>query len=62
MGDTETKKAWHCPDPTCRYIGTPSIHLLNFAPGRHEWSKAQVLDSLTPKKSYPRNWEGSEGP
>lgn len=55
-----TQSLWSCPDPSCKYKGTPAIHVLNLPKG-HAWSAAQVVDTLNPKKRYPFNWAGSEG-
>lgn len=52
---------WHCPDPSCTYSGTPSIHILNL-PAAHQWSAGQVADHIHKRrKKYPYTWDGSEG-
>lgn len=60
--DPVPTQPWRCPDPACKYVGTPSIHLLNWPLG-HDWSRAQVVHTLKPhlEEQYPQNWEGSEG-
>jgi len=56
---TKPTQPWRCPDPSCKYVGSPNIHILSLPPG-HDWSVAQVVAAWR-GPPYPQNWKGSEG-